>query len=150
MTIVVLGAGAWGTALANLAAGNGARVVLWGRDPARMEETAHERENRDYLPGVELARSVEPVSDIACVADADLVLAVVPTQAFREVAYAARAFAPARAPWVICAKGIERSSKRFLSDVLAEEMPEATPAILSGPSFAADVARGLPTAVTVA
>jgi glycerol-3-phosphate dehydrogenase (NAD(P)+) len=115
-----------------------------------MEAIAHERENRLYLPGVQLAPGVEPASDIACVAEVDLVLVVVPTQAFREVARAARPFARTRAPWVICAKGIERASKRFLDEVLVEEIPEAIPAILSGPSFAADVARGLPTAVTVA
>jgi glycerol-3-phosphate dehydrogenase (NAD(P)+) len=150
MAIVVLGAGAWGTALANLAAAGGERVLLWGRGPARMQAIARDRENGPYLPGVRLAPSIEPVSDISCIADADLVLAVVPTQAFREVARAARPFARAGMPWVICAKGIERASKRFLSDVLADEIPGAIPAILSGPSFAADVARGLPTAVTVA
>ncbi|MEA2759220.1 MAG: glycerol-3-phosphate dehydrogenase [Methylobacteriaceae bacterium] len=150
MAIVVLGAGAWGTALANLAAASGERVMLWGRDPAQVQAIARDRENRHYLPGVRLAPSVVPVSDIGCLADADLVLAVVPTRAFREVARAARPLTPAGARWLICAKGIERDSKRFLSDVLAEEIPEAIPAILSGPSFAADVAAGLPTAVTVA
>ena len=150
MNIVVLGAGAWGTALANLAASSGSRVAFWGRDPGRMEAIARERENRRYLPGVQLAPGIEAASNIACVADADLVLAVVPTQALREVARAARPFARGRAAWVICAKGIERASKRFLSDVLAEELPDAIPVILSGPSFAGDVARGLPTAVTVA
>ena len=150
MTIVVLGAGAWGTALANLAAAKGERVLLWGRDPSQVQTIARERENRHYLPGVELARGVEPVSDIARLAEADLMLAVVPAQTFREVVRAARSFARAGVPWVICAKGIERASKRFLSDVLLEEIPEAIPAVLSGPSFATDVARGLPTAVTIA
>jgi glycerol-3-phosphate dehydrogenase (NAD(P)+) len=150
MAIVVLGAGAWGTALGNLASASGDRVTLWGRDPARMQAIARERENRPYLPGVRLALGIEPVSDISCIADAHLVLAVVPTQAFREAARAARPFARAGTPWVICAKGIERASKRFLNDVLTDEIPGAIPAILSGPSFAADVARGLPTAVTVA
>jgi glycerol-3-phosphate dehydrogenase (NAD(P)+) len=150
MAIVVLGAGAWGTALANLAAASDERVLLWGRDPAQMEAIARGRENRLYLPGVRLAPSVEAVSDIDCVGYADFVLDVVPTQAFREIARAARPFARASVPWVICAKGIERGSKRFLADVLAEEIPDVIPAILSGPSFAADVARGLPTAVTLA
>jgi glycerol-3-phosphate dehydrogenase (NAD(P)+) len=150
MAIVVLGAGAWGTALVNLAARSGDRILLWGRDPAQVQAIARDRENRRYLPGVRLAPSVAPVSDIGCLADADLVLAVVPTGAFREVARAARPLTPAGARWLICAKGIERDSKRFLSDVLAEEIPDAIPAILSGPSFAADVAAGLPTAVTVA
>jgi glycerol-3-phosphate dehydrogenase (NAD(P)+) len=149
MAIVVLGAGAWGTALANLAAGKGERVVLWARDPAHAAAVARDRENRRHLPGVRLAAGVQPVSNISAVADADLVLAAVPAQAFREVARAARASVRNDVPCVICAKGIERGSKRFLSDVLAEEIPDAIPAILSGPSFAADVARGLPTAVTV-
>jgi glycerol-3-phosphate dehydrogenase (NAD(P)+) len=150
MAIIVLGAGAWGTALANLAARRGEPVLLWGRDPGRMQAIARDRENGPYLPGVRLAPSIEPVSDLSRVGDMDIVLAVVPTQAFREVARAARPFARAGTPWVICAKGIERASKRFLNDVLTAEIPEAISAILSGPSFAADVARGLPTAVTVA
>jgi glycerol-3-phosphate dehydrogenase (NAD(P)+) len=150
MAIVVLGAGAWGTALADLAATRGERVLLWGRDPAQMQVIARDGENRRYLPGVRLAASVEVVSNIAAVAEADLVLAVVPAQAFREAARTARPFASAGVPWLICAKGIERGSKHFLNEVLADEIPDAVPAILSGPSFAADVARGLPTAVTVA
>jgi glycerol-3-phosphate dehydrogenase (NAD(P)+) len=150
MALVVLGAGAWGTALAQLAATKGERVVLWARDPAHADAIMRERENKRHLPDVPLAASIEAVSDVACVAHADLVLAAVPTQAFRDVARAARPFAQAGVPWVICAKGIERGSKRFLDDVLADELPDAIPAILSGPSFAADVARGSPTAVTVA
>jgi glycerol-3-phosphate dehydrogenase (NAD(P)+) len=150
MALVVLGAGAWGTALAQLAATNGERVLLWARDPAHADAIMRERENKRHLPDVPLAASIEAVSDVACVAHADLVLAAVPTQAFHDVARAARPFAQAGVPWVICAKGIERGSKRFLDDVLADELPDAIPAILSGPSFAADVARGSPTAVTVA
>jgi glycerol-3-phosphate dehydrogenase (NAD(P)+) len=150
MALVVLGAGAWGTALANLAATRGERVVLWARDPAHAQAMADARENSRHLPGVQLAPSVEPVSDIWCVASADLVLAAVPTQAFREVAVTARVFARGGVPWILCAKGIERASKRFVSDVLTEAMPDVLPAVLSGPSFAADVAAGLPTAVTIA
>jgi glycerol-3-phosphate dehydrogenase (NAD(P)+) len=150
MPIVVLGAGAWGTALANLAAASGEQVMLWARDSAHVHAMAQARENRRHLPGVTLASSVEPIAEITCLADADLVVAVVPTQAFREVARASLPFARAGVPWLICAKGIERSSKLFLTDVLAQELPKAIPAILSGPSFAADVAAGLPTAVTLA
>jgi glycerol-3-phosphate dehydrogenase (NAD(P)+) len=150
MAIVVLGAGAWGTALANLAAANGERVLLWGRDAAQMQAIARDRENRFYLPGVQLAANVEPVSDIGWAAEADLIFAVIPAQAFREVVGFASAQVRTGTPWVICAKGIERSSRRFLTDVLAEELPHALCAVLSGPSFAADVAAGLPTAVTVA
>lgn len=150
MTIVVLGAGAWGTALANLAAASGELVLLWGRDPTQVQTIARDRENKLYLPGIALAANVEPVDDVSCVAEADLVLAAVPTQAFREVTRLAHPPARAGVPWVICAKGIERAGKQFLSDVLFEELPDAIPAVLSGPSFAMDVASGLPTAVTVA
>ncbi|MEA2841004.1 MAG: glycerol-3-phosphate dehydrogenase [Methylobacteriaceae bacterium] len=150
MATVVLGAGAWGTALAQVAATKGERVVLWARDPVHADAIMRERENKRHLPDVPLAASIEAVSDVACVAHADLVLAAVPTQAFRNVVRAARSFAQAGVPWVICAKGIERESRCFLSDVLAEELPQVVPAVLSGPSFAADVARGSPTAVTVA
>jgi glycerol-3-phosphate dehydrogenase (NAD(P)+) len=150
MAIVVLGAGAWGTALANLAAAKGERVLLWGRDPLQVQTIARERENRRYLPDVRLAANIEPVSEIGRISEAELVLAAVPTQGFRDVARAANYSARAGTPWVICAKGIERTSKQFLSDVIAEELPAAIPAVLSGPSFAVDVASGLPTAVTVA
>jgi glycerol-3-phosphate dehydrogenase (NAD(P)+) len=150
MAIVVLGAGAWGTALANLAAAKGERVLLWGRDPLQVQTIARERENRRYLPGVPLAANIEPVSEMGCISEAELVLAAVPTQGFRDVARAANCSARAGTPWVICAKGIERTSKQFLSDVIAEELPTAVPTVLSGPSFAVDVASGLPTAVTVA
>jgi glycerol-3-phosphate dehydrogenase (NAD(P)+) len=150
MAIMVLGAGAWGTALANLAAAKGERVFLWGRDPLQAQTMTRERENRRYLPGVPLAANIEPVAEIGWISEAELVLAAVPTQAFREVARAASHSARAGAPWIICAKGIERTRKHFLSDVVAEELPAAFPAILSGPSFAMDVARGLPTAVTLA
>jgi glycerol-3-phosphate dehydrogenase (NAD(P)+) len=150
MAVVVLGAGAWGTALANLASASGQRVFLWGRDPAQVQAISRDRENRLYLPGIALATNVEPVAELGYIAEADLVLAAVPTQAFRDVARAANPALRAGVPWVICAKGIERAGKRFLSDVLAEELPDALPAILSGPSFAMDVASGLPTAVTVA
>jgi glycerol-3-phosphate dehydrogenase (NAD(P)+) len=150
MTIVVLGAGAWGTALANVAAAKGQRVLLWGRDPLQVQTIARERENRRYLPDVPLAANIEPVSEIGRISEAELVLSAVPTQSFRDVARAANYFAGASTPWVVCAKGIERTSKQFLSDVVAEELPAAIPAVLSGPSFAVDVASGLPTAVTVA
>ncbi len=150
MTIVVLGAGAWGTALANVAAMNEQSVVLWGRDAAHVRQMARERENSRYLPGLRLAENIDCVADMSCIVDAHIVLSAVPAQSFREVTRAARDYARHGIAWVICAKGIERLSKRFLNEVLAEELPNATPAVLSGPSFAADVARGLPTAVTLA
>jgi glycerol-3-phosphate dehydrogenase (NAD(P)+) len=147
--IAVLGAGAWGTALANVAASGRSGVVLWGRDPAHMAALAEHRENRRFLPGVPLAEGIEPTADEAALEGAGIVLAVVPAQAMRETARRFHARL-GKAAFIICAKGIERSSRRFMSEVVAEELPQAEIAVLSGPSFAEDVCRGLPTAVTLA
>ncbi|MDJ0447860.1 NAD(P)H-dependent glycerol-3-phosphate dehydrogenase [Methylocystis sp. JR02] len=149
-TIAVLGAGAWGAALANVAAQGRRRVALWAHDPGHAETLARDRENRRHLPGLPLAQAVAPTSDLASIADARVVLAVVPAQAMRDVARAARPYLADGAAFVICAKGIERDRRHFMSEVVAEELPQARPAVLSGPSFAADVCKGLPTAVTLA
>jgi glycerol-3-phosphate dehydrogenase (NAD(P)+) len=148
--IAVLGAGAWGVALANVAAQGREGVPLWAHDPAHAAALKGDRENKRHLPGLPLARAVAPTSDLACIADAHIVLAVVPAQAMREVARAARPHLADGAAFVICAKGIERDRGHFMSEVVAEELPQARRAVLSGPSFAADVCKGLPTAVTLA
>jgi glycerol-3-phosphate dehydrogenase (NAD(P)+) len=146
--IAVLGAGAWGTALANVAARGGARVSLWARDPAAVTAMAVSRESRG-LPGFRIDDRVMPTSSIADALAANAVLLAVPAQASRDVAALASALR-AGTPVVACAKGIERGTRKFMTEVIAECLPQAVPAILSGPSFAADVARGLPTAVTLA
>jgi glycerol-3-phosphate dehydrogenase (NAD(P)+) len=148
--IAVLGAGAWGTALANAAARKGRDVVLWARDAQHVAEIAATRENQRRLPGVKLAESVAPQADLKTIANADIVLCVVPAQALREMAMQLKGIIRADAPLVICAKGIERGTNLLLTDVVAQCLPGQLVAILSGPSFADDVARGLPTAVTVA
>ncbi|HUZ91046.1 MAG TPA: NAD(P)H-dependent glycerol-3-phosphate dehydrogenase [Methylocella sp.] len=152
--IAVLGAGAWGTALANLAARPGGKdeadVALWARDPAHVAEMAATGVNARHLPGVPLLSNVRPIADPTEAKGIELVLAVVPAQALRPVL---EIFAPVLAggvPIVICAKGIEHASGCFLSEVAAEILPGNPPAILSGPSFAKEVAEGLPTAVTLA
>lgn len=148
--IAVLGAGAWGTALANVAARAGCRVSLWGRNAAHLDAMKVARENAPYLPGIRLEDTVEPTADLACVAAADIVLSVVPAQAQRPTAQAFASLLQPGAPVVICAKGIEQSSRLFMSDAVREALPNAPLAVLSGPSFAHDVAAGLPTAVTIA
>ncbi|WP_400767297.1 NAD(P)H-dependent glycerol-3-phosphate dehydrogenase [Methylosinus sporium] len=148
--IAVLGAGAWGTALANVAATGRERVALWGHDPAHIAALSRDRENRAYLPGLPLAAGVAPSADLEAVAGAGVVLSVVPAQAMREVARRFRDILAPGTAFVICSKGIERGTRRFMSEVAAQELPQANIAILSGPSFAADVCRGLPTAVTLA
>ncbi len=148
--VAVLGAGAWGTALANLAAHEGKSVALWARDSAQAAAMATERVNAKHLPEIPLAASLKPTADLAVIADADLILAAIPAQELRGVLRQAASYIGAGVPIVICAKGIERTSGLFLSDVLREILPKNPPAVLSGPSFAQDVGKGLPTAITLA
>ncbi|MEA2987174.1 MAG: glycerol-3-phosphate dehydrogenase [Alphaproteobacteria bacterium] len=145
--IAVFGAGAWGSALANLAAQAGHAVTLWARDPAKAAAIEQSRQN-PRLPGTRLDERVEVTGSFADAASADAILLVVPAQALRLVA--SRLNKLDGTPVIACAKGIERGSLKFMTEVIAEAAPNAAPAILSGPSFAADVARGLPTAVTLA
>jgi glycerol-3-phosphate dehydrogenase (NAD(P)+) len=148
--IGIIGAGAWGTALANATANAGRNVVLYARDPAVANEMRVSRTNAAHLPGVALHPEVVPTHALNDAAETDAILLVMPTQSLRE---AAETLAPAirRAlPIVACAKGIERRTGKFVTEIVAETIPLARPAILSGPSFAADVGRGLPTAVTIA
>ncbi len=149
-TIAVAGAGAWGTALAHVAACAGRSVALWTRNPAHAAAMAAERRNARFLPGLALHEGIRPTADLAELADADAVLLVTPAQSTREMAGALAAVLPASTPLVLCAKGLEQGSNLFLSDVVREFRPDAPVAVLSGPSFADDVARGLPTAVTLA
>ena len=146
--IGVAGAGAWGIALANAAVAAGRAVILWGRDDARMRAIAETRRS-ERLPGVDLARAVAATSDLEAVARCDAILVATPAQSSREMAERL-ATAPGSAPLVTCAKGIERGTHAFMTEVLAQAAPNRRSAILSGPSFAADVAAGLPTALTLA
>jgi glycerol-3-phosphate dehydrogenase (NAD(P)+) len=146
--IGVAGAGAWGLALANAAVAAGRDVALWGRDEAAMRALQRDRRN-PRLPGVELARGVVVSADPAILSDADAVLVATPAQATRDAA-ARLAELPGDTPFVACAKGVERGRDLFMTQVLAEGSPGRATAILSGPSFAGDVAAGLPTAVTLA
>jgi glycerol-3-phosphate dehydrogenase (NAD(P)+) len=147
--IAVLGGGAWGTALANVTARAGRAVTLWEHDAANATELAEKRESR-FLRGVRIEDSIAVTRDLAQAARAEAILLVVPAQAMRSVVKALDAAIALRTPVIACAKGIEHGTHKFMTEVIAECAPNATPAILSGPSFAADVARGLPTAVTLA
>ncbi len=147
--IAVLGAGAWGTALALACARAGRSITLWEHDPANAERLKKQRESH-FLPGILLDDRIAIASDLAEAARAAAILLVVPAQAVRAVTQALAPALAERTPVIACAKGIERGSKKFMTEVIAECAPKASPAILSGPSFAADVARGMPTAVTLA
>jgi glycerol-3-phosphate dehydrogenase (NAD(P)+) len=148
--VAVLGAGAWGTVLANLSARNEATVSLWARDTGHAAEMAATGVNARRLPGVPLASNVLPTDNLAEAAEADIIFLAVPTQALRSVCQMLAPVVAPDIPIVIGAKGIERSTGLFPSQVAAEILPDNPPATLSGPSFASDVAKGLPTAVTLA
>ncbi len=148
--IGVIGGGAWGTALAQTLRLAGRDVTLWARDAAVVADIANHRENRVYLPGVPLDAALEATTDLARAASADLVLLVTPAQVTATIAWALKLHLRAGVPVVICAKGIEQATGRRLSAVLEAALPGTTLAVLSGPGFAGDVVRGLPTAVTLA
>jgi glycerol-3-phosphate dehydrogenase (NAD(P)+) len=148
-SIAVVGAGAWGTALAGVAARAGREVVLCARSPTVAAEIAATRIN-PKLPGAKLDAGVEVTDDIRLAAAAEIILIATPAQSLRAAVLALAPHLASATPLVACAKGIERGTHKFMTEVIAEAAPHARPAILSGPSFAADVARGLPTAVTLA
>jgi len=148
-SVAVIGAGAWGTALASVAARSRREVVLYARDAARAAEIAIKREN-PRLPGVALAPGILLTSDIARAGRADIMLVATPAQHLRGAVSHLAPHLKNATPVIACAKGIEHGTHRFMSEVIAEVAPHAIPAVLSGPSFAEDVARGLPTAVTLA
>ena len=147
--IAVLGGGAWGTALAQTCARTGRAVTLWEHEPGNAASLETKRESL-FLPGVRLDDSIKVTRDLAAAARADAILLVVPAQAMRAVCTALAKVLTAPTPLIACAKGIEHGTHKFMTEIIADCAAVAMPAILSGPSFAADVARGLPTAVTLA
>ncbi|MDB5605898.1 MAG: glycerol-3-phosphate dehydrogenase [Bradyrhizobium sp.] len=148
-SVAAIGAGAWGTALAGVAARAGREVILYARSPESAAHIAATRTN-PKLSGTRLDASVNVTDDIALAARADIILIATPAQNLRAAVTALAPHLVAATPVIACAKGIERGTHKFMTEVIAETAPDATPAILSGPSFAEDVARGLPTAVTLA
>ena len=148
--ISVIGAGAWGTALAAVLARAGHTVTLWAREADVVTSVNNEHENTLYLPGVPLPEGIRATSGLKDAAGAELILLVTPAQHLGRIASDLSAHLAPKATLVICAKGVERNTNRLMTEVLAEACPNATPAVLSGPSFAADVAKGKPTAVTIA
>jgi glycerol-3-phosphate dehydrogenase (NAD(P)+) len=149
-TIAIVGAGAWGTALANALARPARRVLLCGRDAAAMAGIQQTRENSQYLPGIHLASAVHPTSRLDDLREASLLVLAVPAQVTAEVCSAIGRSIGARTPIIVTAKGILRENGRFPREIVEECLPANPCTVLSGPSFADDVARGLPTAVVLA
>lgn len=150
--VAVVGAGSWGTALANLLSANGRRVRLWARDRSLAETMREDRENSRYLPGFALHEDLEPTADLErAVEGAGLVVSAVPSHGVREVIERAAPWIEPQAVMVSASKGIENDTLRRMSEVLEEVLSgRRRTAALSGPSFAVEVSRGIPTAVTVA
>ena len=148
-SVGVIGAGAWGTALAGVAARAGREVVLFARNPESAAAIESTRVN-PKLADVPLVASIRVTNDIALASAADIILVATPAQQLRAAVTALAPHLIKATPVIACAKGIERGSHKFMTEVIAESAPQAIAAILSGPSFADDVARGLPTAVTLA
>ena len=149
-TVGVIGAGAWGTALALTAAKAGRSATLWALESDVIDSIARTHVNERFLPGIVLPGEIRATNSIEDAARAEAVLMVSPAQHLREMLARVSPFVSPNTTLVLCAKGIERTSGLLLTEVLAQALPAAQPAMLSGPSFARDVAQGLPTAVTVA
>jgi len=143
----VIGGGAWGTALAQVAASGGGETLLWAREPEVIEAVNRRRENGIFLPGIPLHGAIRATGELADLRQADFILVVTPAQHTRKVLSSA----PLRAkPLVLCAKGMEETTTKLMDAVAREEQPGSPIAVLSGPTFADEVAAGLPAAVTVA
>ena len=149
-SIVVIGAGAFGTALATVIARQHQPVTLLGRNHEQMQSIQRKRTNETALPGIMLPDELQATADPRCLEAADIILFVMPSQAIRAAARTYRGFIAPDARLILCAKGMEQSSGLFLDRVIAAEMPDNPVAVLSGPGFAADIAKGLPTAMTIA
>jgi len=148
--IGVLGGGAWGTALAQVCARAGLEPLVWAREAEVVQAIAGGHANPLFLPGVALDPAVRATAEARDLLASDAILAVVPAQHLRATLAALASDMPVGLPIVLCAKGVEAGSLKLMTEVLAETAPAARPAVLSGPSFASEVARGLPTAVTLA
>ena len=149
-TVGIVGAGAWGTGLAQAMRRAGRGVVLWAHHQQTIAAINQSGQNTAYLPGITLDPAIRATGDLAEIAACDAVLMVTPAQHTRAIARQLAPLLPPARPVVMCAKGIEQTTHHLMSQVLAQEIPHAVPAVLSGPSFADEVARGLPAALTLA
>jgi glycerol-3-phosphate dehydrogenase (NAD(P)+) len=149
-SVGIVGAGAWGTALAVTSRRAGRDVLIWAREPETLADINGKHRNEVYLPGVKLDPSIEATARLNEVANCDFLLMATPAQHVREITSELAPYLKDKQPLVICAKGIEQTSGKLISQVVEDVAPRSHVAVLSGPSFAAEVARGLPAAVTLA
>ncbi|HEY1723045.1 MAG TPA: NAD(P)H-dependent glycerol-3-phosphate dehydrogenase [Magnetospirillaceae bacterium] len=149
-TIGIVGAGAWGTALAVALTRAGRKPILWAHETSVVHAILNTRHNPIYLPDVPIPDDVTATEDLAAATDQDAVLLAVPAQHLRAICHRAALHWRKGTPAIICAKGIEQGTGALMTEVVAAELPDAPLAILSGPTFAIEVARGQPTAITLA
>ena len=150
MKIAIIGAGAWGTALAVAARRAGCDVLIWALEPGVADSIAHDNENRPYLPGVKLDPAIRATNDLGDAAAADIVLLAAPAQHFRRTAGPLAGQLAPSTPLIICSKGIEQETLALMSEAISSLFAANPIMVLSGPTFASDVAAGLPTAATLA
>lgn len=148
-TIGIIGAGAWGTALGQALAGGGRDVTIWARSKDQVDEINTSHQNTKALPGITLKKNLKATADLKEAASKDVVLLVTPAQSAREVLSSMKPHLKQGAPVVICAKGVELDSGLLLSQVAEQVVPDNPVAVLTGPTFAGEIARGLPGAVTI-
>ena len=149
-TVGIVGAGAWGTALAVVARRAGRDVLIWAHEAATVSDINQKHRNETFLPGIKLDKAIEATARFNEVANCDLLLMVTPAQHVRTIAGELAPYVRDGQPLVLCSKGIEQATGRLMSQVVAEVLPKAEIAVLSGPSFASEIAKGLPAAVTLA
>ena len=146
----VIGAGAWGTALAIVAQRAGQDVTIYAHETDVASTINQAHENTYFLPGIKISRHICATTDLKKIASCEAIFLALPAQFMRETTAKMKVFWQAGVPAVICAKGIEQKTGSLLSEIVAETLPDIPLAILSGPTFAIEVAKGLPTAVTLA
>lgn len=150
-SVAVLGAGSWGTALAIHLARNGLQVRLWGHLPGHVERLRELRENTDYLPGFPLPDNIEPLAELgAAVGGADFLLVAIPSKGFRDLLRQLKPLIEDGQALFWASKGFEVETGRLLHEVIAEELPALNYGVISGPTFAVEVARDLPAAIACA
>lgn len=149
-TVSIIGAGSWGTAIATVVARAGAEATLWAREQDVVQQIAEHGENQSFLPGIKLDPMITATADLQEACKADILVLAVPAQFTRSMALEMAEYVSKDAYLVIASKGIELETGRFMSEVLAETLPGRSVAVLSGPSFAGEVAQGLPAAATLA
>lgn len=148
-TIGVIGAGAWGTALAQVLSNEDRDVLLWAREESVVEDINKHHENTEYLPSVELNENLKATTALEDVASRDILLFVTPAQHLRSTLNSIKSYYRQDQVIVVCSKGIELESGMLLSQVVEDVIPEAKVAVMTGPTFASEIARGLPGAVTI-